>query len=109
VLGSLADYIENVPGCSRRCTLAFVYPAIVTLVALAVVIGLLTYVVPQVVQVFANTKQKLPFLTVALIALFGLRAATYGWIVVVALGVAAFLWKGALRVPAVRLPGTSAS
>ena len=102
VLGSLADYIEERARLQQKITLAFVYPAIVTLVALAVVIGLLTYVVPQVVQVFANTKQKLPFLTVALIALSDF-VRNYGWIVVVALGLAAFLWKRALRVPAVRL------
>ena len=69
VLGSLADYVEERAKLQQKITLAFVYPAIVTFVALAVVIGLLTYVVPQVVQVFANTKQALPFLTIALIAL----------------------------------------
>ena len=58
VLGSLADYIEERARLQQKITLAFVYPAIVTLVALLVVVGLLTYVVPQVVQVFANTKQQ---------------------------------------------------
>ncbi|MBA3253855.1 MAG: type II secretion system F family protein, partial [Burkholderiaceae bacterium] len=64
VLGSLADYVEERAKLQQKITLAFVYPAIVTFVALAVVIGLLTYVVPQVVSVFANTKQALPFLTI---------------------------------------------
>jgi general secretion pathway protein F len=69
VLSSLADYIEERAKLQQKITLAFVYPIIVTIVALLVVIGLLTYVVPQVVQVFAQTKQALPFLTRAMIAL----------------------------------------
>ncbi|HSQ10436.1 MAG TPA: type II secretion system inner membrane protein GspF [Burkholderiaceae bacterium] len=102
VLGSLADYIEERARLQQKITLAFVYPAIVTLVALLVVVGLLTYVVPQVVQVFANTKQQLPFLTTALIAVSDF-VRNYGWIVVVALVIAAFLWERSLRVPAVRM------
>ena len=102
VLGSLADYIEERARLQQKITLAFVYPAIVTLVALLVVVGLLTYVVPQVVQVFANTKQQLPLLTTALIAVSDF-VRNYGWIVVVALVLGAFFWERALRVPAVRL------
>jgi general secretion pathway protein F len=103
VLGSLADYIEERARLQQKITLAFVYPAIVTVVALLVVVGLLTYVVPQVVQVFANTKQKLPLLTTALIALSDF-VRHYGWIVAAVLVVGVFLWKRALRVPAVRMP-----
>jgi general secretion pathway protein F len=102
VLGSLADYIEERARLQQKITLAFVYPAIVTLVALLVVVGLLTYVVPQVVQVFANTKQQLPFLTKALIAVSDF-VRNYGWVVVVALVLGVFFWRRALRVPAVRL------
>jgi len=36
---------------------ALIYPAIVSITALCIVIGLMTYVVPQVVQVFQNTHQ----------------------------------------------------
>ena len=102
VLGSLADYIEERARLQQKITLAFVYPAIVTLVALLVVVGLLTYVVPQVVQVFANTKQQLPLLTTALIAVSDF-VRNYGWIVAVALVLGAFFWERALRVPAVRM------
>jgi general secretion pathway protein F len=102
VLGSLADYIEERAKLQQKITLAFVYPIIVTVVALAVVIGLLTYVVPQVVQVFAQTKQALPFLTRAMIATSDF-VRFYGWVVAVALAVAAFLVNRMLRVPAARL------
>ena len=102
VLGSLADYVEERAKLQQKITLAFVYPVIVTLVALAVVIGLLTYVVPQVVQVFANTKQALPWLTRALIALSDFVRA-YGWIVLVLAVAAAFAVRRLLKVEAVRL------
>ena len=102
VLASLADYIEERARLQQKITLAFVYPAIVTFVALAVVIGLLTYVVPQVVQVFANTKQALPLLTRALIATSDFVRG-YGWIVAALIAVGAFLVNRALRVDAVRM------
>jgi general secretion pathway protein F len=102
VLASLADYIEERARLTQKITLAFVYPAIVTLVALLVVIGLLTYVVPQVVQVFTNTKQALPFLTVALIALSDF-IRSWGWLLVVLVAIAAFLVQRALRVDAIKL------
>lgn len=102
VLGSLADYVEDRAKLQQKITLAFVYPVIVTLVALAVVIGLLTYVVPQVVQVFANTKQALPWLTRALIALSDFVRA-YGWVVLALVVAAAFVVRRMLKVEAVRL------
>jgi general secretion pathway protein F len=102
VLQSLADYIEERAKLQQKITLAFVYPTIVTFVALAVVIGLLTYVVPQVVQVFANTRQALPLLTRALIAASDFVRG-YGWIVAALLAVGAFLVNRALRIEAVRM------
>jgi general secretion pathway protein F len=48
---------------------AALYPAIVTLVAIVIVMFLVGYVVPQVANVFAGTKRALPFLTVAMLAI----------------------------------------
>lgn len=102
VLASLADYIEERAKLQQKITLAFVYPIIVTIVAMLVVIGLLTYVVPQVVQVFAQTKQALPFLTRAMIATSDF-VRNYGWVVAAALALGAFLVNRTLRVPAAKL------
>jgi general secretion pathway protein F len=102
VLASLADYIEERARLQQKITLAFVYPVIVTLVALAVVVGLLTYVVPQVVQVFANTRQALPFLTVAMIAVSDF-VRSFGWLVAALLAAAGFVVHRALKVDAVKL------
>ena len=78
VMGRLADYVEQRQVLHDRIVLASIYPAIVTVVAFAVIIALLSYVVPQIVGVFQNANQALPWLTQALIATSSfVRAA--GW------------------------------
>ncbi|HKQ30948.1 MAG TPA: type II secretion system inner membrane protein GspF, partial [Burkholderiales bacterium] len=78
VLERLADYSENRQALRSKVLLAFIYPALVTLVATAVVTLLLVYVVPKVTAVFTNTGQTLPLLTRALIATSDFVRAT-GW------------------------------
>ena len=101
VLGRLADYTEDRERLRGQVALAFIYPALVTIVAVSVVIGLLVYVVPQVVQVFQNTSQTLPFLTRALIGLSDFLRV-YGGFVVIALVGAGVAARVALGVPATR-------
>ena len=86
----------------QKVKLAFTYPAIVTVVAFAIVIFLLTYVVPQIVSVFANTKQKLPFLTTVMLGVsdFVRHYGLYVLLAVVALG---FAWRHALKDPAIKM------
>jgi general secretion pathway protein F len=69
VLERLADYTESRQQMQQKIQLALFYPVLLTLVAVGVVIGLMTYVVPQVVQVFENIGQELPVLTRTLIAI----------------------------------------
>lgn len=101
VLSRLADFIERRNALVQKVKLAFTYPAIVTVVAFAIVIFLLTYVVPQIVSVFANTKQKLPFLTVMMLAVSDF-VRSYGWIVLIVVVAAAFGWRGALKNPNIK-------
>lgn len=101
VLERLADYAESRDALRQKVLTALAYPVLLALVAIAVVTGLLVYVVPQIVGVFSNLKQALPWPTTFLIALSeGVK--NWGWIVavvVVALIVGARL---ALRRDAVR-------
>lgn len=101
VLMRLADYTEEREALRAKVMLAFVYPALVTFVALAVVTGLLVFVVPQVVRVFESTHQALPFLTRALI---GVSNFVRGWGLYVAAGLfaAAIAVRAALRSPDIR-------
>ncbi|MBY0237795.1 MAG: type II secretion system inner membrane protein GspF [Burkholderiaceae bacterium] len=98
VLSRLADYIERRNALIDKVKLAFTYPAIVTVVAFSIVIFLLTYVVPQIVSVFANTKQKLPLLTIIMLAVSDFVRA-YGMVVAVLLVGAWFAWRRALQGP----------
>lgn len=98
VLSRLADYIERSNALIAKVRLAFIYPAIVTVVAFAIVIFLLTYVVPQIVSVFANTKQKLPLLTVMMLAVSNFMRAYGIYLAIILIG-AGFAWRRALRNP----------
>ncbi len=80
VLERLADYTEKRQQMRQKIMLALFYPVILTVVALLVTGGLLTYVVPQVVQVFDNIGQELPWLTVSLIALSDFLRANGLWL-----------------------------
>jgi len=67
VMSKLADYLEGRLAMTQSAGLALLYPGIVAVVALVIVVGLLTYVVPQVVDVFERGRQALPFLTRAML------------------------------------------
>jgi general secretion pathway protein F len=71
VMTRLADYLEAREAVRQSAGLALLYPAIVAVVALLIVAGLLTYVVPQVVQVFEQSRQALPLLTRVMLATSG--------------------------------------
>ena len=68
VLERLADYTESRQHLSQKMSQAMIYPILLTFVALGVVWGLLTYVVPKIVKVFDGMGQELPPLTKGLIA-----------------------------------------
>ncbi len=79
VLERLADYLENRENLRQKVALAFVYPALVTVVSIGVISLLLIYVVPQVTRVFEDLGQGLPWPTRVLIAISGFMQAT-GWL-----------------------------
>jgi general secretion pathway protein F len=86
VLERLAADLEERQALRARLVGAALYPAIVSAIALLIVVFLVTYVVPQVAGVFSGTRQALPWLTVALL---GVSAFVRGWGWLLALGLAA--------------------
>jgi general secretion pathway protein F len=91
VLARLADYLEARDALRQKFTLALIYPALVTAIALAVIAVLLAYVVPQVVSVYQQSRQTLPWLTQALITLSGFfRATGWYWLVAILVAIIAF-------------------
>ena len=84
VLERLADDLEEQQDLSAKLLGAALYPAIVSIVALAIVLFLLAYVVPQIANVFAGSKQALPLLTRAMLAVSG-GVRSYGWLALIAI------------------------
>jgi general secretion pathway protein F len=84
VLERLADDLEQSQTLKSQLIGAALYPAIVTLVAITIVMFLLGYVVPQVAEVFAGSKRALPMLTVIMLAL-GNFVRNQGWLLLLAL------------------------
>lgn len=97
----LAEYTESRHVLKQKVVMAFIYPALVTIVALLVIGGLLVYVVPQVVSAFEQSKQTLPFLTRALIALSDLLRVTWPYLLGLIL-LAIVLAKKALKNPQIQ-------
>ena len=101
VLSRLADYLEAREALRQKVILALIYPAVVTVIAFGVIAVLLVYVVPQVVSVYQQSRQTLPWLTRALIASSAFFRAT-GWLWLIVIAAAAIAFAAALRRPALR-------
>ena len=84
VLERLADDLEEQQALTSKLIGAALYPAIVSLVAVVIVLFLVTYVVPQVANVFASSKRALPFLTVLMIGISNFVRG-YGWLMLLAI------------------------
>jgi general secretion pathway protein F len=84
VLERLADDLEERQALRAKLIGATLYPAIVSLIAVVIVVFLVTYVVPQVASVFTSSKRALPALTVAMLAISGFLRS-WGWLLILAI------------------------
>ncbi len=101
VLEHLADYLDARQALRQKTSLALLYPILVGVVAIAIVGGLLVYVVPQVVQVFQQSRQALPWLTRALVGLSEFLRAAWPYLALAGVG-GAVAARMALRRDALR-------
>lgn len=102
VLNQLADFSEAQHESASRIQQALVYPVILFVLTLLILAGLLGYVVPDIVAVFADTGQALPSLTIWIITLSDFVAA-YGWIILLAIVILVFGARKILAVETHRL------
>jgi general secretion pathway protein F len=83
VLERLADDLEQQHALRTKVLGAMLYPAIVSAVALIIVIVLVTWVVPQIANTFTTSKRALPFLTTAMLAVSAF-VRQWGWLLLLA-------------------------
>jgi general secretion pathway protein F len=102
VLERLADDLEAQQNLRSKLMGAALYPAIVSVVALLIVVFLVSYVVPQVAHVFASSHHALPTLTVIMLAISD-AVRHQGWLMALMLVAAIVALRLALAAPAVRL------
>ena len=84
VLERLADDLEERQALKGKLIGAMLYPAIVSVIAICIVTFLVTYVVPQVAQVFTSSKRALPLLTVVMLGISAF-IREWGWLLLIAL------------------------
>lgn len=96
VLNRLADYTEARQASDQKIKLAAMYPIILSIVAIGIVIGLLTYVVPDIVDVFVKNGQELPSLTQFMLNLSHF-ITDWGLLTLILLVVALIVFNMALR------------
>ena len=102
VLNRLADYTEKRQQTRSQIVQAMVYPSLMLVFAMAIVMLLLTVVVPKIVGQFDHMGQDLPYITQLLISISdGLR--DYGVYFALAFLLAAVIGQRVLLVPSVRL------
>jgi general secretion pathway protein F len=93
VVRRLADHAEQQLALARGLMVALVYPLLLALISLAVVWGLLAFVVPRVVGVFEHARQELPWITRSLLEVSRILGEQGGWLL---LGLGLLVALGAL-------------
>lgn len=98
----LAVLLERQAEMRGKLIGALAYPAILSLVAILVVMGLMVSVVPRVVEQFDNVDQQLPLITRMVIGISAFLA-NYYWVLIILALLGAFAFSQGLKQPAFRL------
>lgn len=102
ILERLAELLERQAGVRAKVTSAIAYPVVLAVVATCVVMALMIFVVPKVVDQFDNVGQKLPLLTRIVIDISWFLSA-YWWALLTGIGVVAAGASYVLRDRTIRL------
>ncbi|MFW5427552.1 MAG: type II secretion system inner membrane protein GspF [Methylophagaceae bacterium] len=98
VLERMADYTESRQETQTRIANAMFYPVILTIVSIAIVAGLLGFIVPKIIAVFDNMGQELPPMTRGLIIVSDF-VRDYGLYIGAVLVVLYIIFKQAIKMP----------
>lgn len=102
ILERLADLQERQAVIRSKVTTALAYPVVLAIVASFVVMALMIWVVPKVVEQFDTIGQELPLLTRIVMGISAFLAS-YWWALLIAIGVIGFVIWRALQDEAIRL------
>lgn len=102
VLERLADFTESQAQLRSKVMGAMMYPAIMAFVAAAVMVGMLTVVVPRLARIFEHAKTQLPIMTRILISMSGI-ARSYWWLIFIVVGSLVFFARRYIKTPKGRL------
>ncbi len=98
VLERMADYTETRQETQQRISNAMFYPVILTILSIGIVVGLLVFIVPKIINVFDNVGQELPAMTQVLISISDFFRE-YGIYVGIALVLAIITFKQMVKIP----------
>ncbi len=102
ILERLADGLERDEVVRGKVLTALVYPCVLAVVALGVIVAMMTYIVPKVVDQFDSMGRTLPLLTRLVIGLSDLMR-DWGWLILLTLAAVAVAGLIARRRETVRL------
>ena len=102
VLTRIADYLQKQASLKGKVLAAITYPAIMVVVGMAVVIFLMSYVVPRITQILKDRGQPLPFITEILMTASDFTKA-YWIYVLLAMVIGGFFLKSLIGTDAGRL------
>jgi type IV pilus assembly protein PilC len=79
ILNRLADFMEKAAKLKKKVIGAMIYPAVVILIAVAIVSMIMVFVIPKFAKIFEDFHLKLPAITQVLVDFSHWMAAEYGW------------------------------
>jgi len=102
VLEQLAEYLETRSDAGRTVTQSLIYPAFIMVFSLVIIVLMMTYVVPRMVEVFSRNEQALPLLTRVMIAVSDFLR-DWLWLVALIITIAVVVFIRALKNPHFRM------
>src|SRR5690606_16792931 len=101
-LEQLSEYLENRHDTGRSVMQSLIYPIFIMIFSILIIVMMMTFVVPRMVEVFARNEQTLPMLTRVMITVSDLFR-DWLWLAVLLIVVGIFAFVRAMRAPSFRM------
>ncbi len=98
ILQRLADFMEKSQALKRKVIGAMIYPAAVITFALAIVLGIMMFIVPSFEKIFSDMGDELPGATKMLVGMSDWIKDDFGWLYIIGFPFLVFLGFRLLRI-----------